>query len=273
MSKRNNFIRRSLMGVLSFLKESVFADEYAAKKGFLQSLDPRIKVITFILFILAILFTQSISGALYLYAVCLILACLSRVSMGFFLQRTWIFIPLFSLFIAIPALFSVFTPGEPLLSLNMAGLQLIITRPGLSGATLFVTRVIASVSFAVLLSLTTKHFVLLKVLRIIGIPQVFVMTIGMCYRYIYLFIEMIENTYTAIKSRSGVNIHYQRGQRVVAWNIAYLWVRSCRLNEEVYQAMLSRGYSGEPAVLNDFEVRLKDWLWLSAVLALVFLVF
>lgn len=256
------------MGVLSFLKESVFADEYAAKKGFLQSLDPRIKIITFILFILAILFTQSMAGSLYLYAVCLILAYLSRVSIGFFLKRTWIFIPLFSLFIAIPALFSVFSPGEPLLSLNMAGVQLIITRPGLWGAALFVTRVIASVSFAVLLSLTTKHFVLLKVLRILGIPQIFVMTMGMCYRYIYLFVEMIENTYTAVKSRSGVNIHYPRGQRVVAWNIAYLWVRSCQLNEEVYKAMLSRGYSGEPAVLNDFKAKPKDWLWLSAVLAM-----
>ncbi len=31
------------MGALSFFKESVFADEYALKKGLLQSIDPRIK--------------------------------------------------------------------------------------------------------------------------------------------------------------------------------------------------------------------------------------
>jgi cobalt/nickel transport system permease protein len=93
--RNNNLIERSIMDALSFLKESVFADEYAAKRGFLQSLDPRIKVITFFLFIIAILFTKSIAVAFFIYIVCLMLAHFSNVSMGFFLKRTWIFIPLF----------------------------------------------------------------------------------------------------------------------------------------------------------------------------------
>ncbi len=256
------------MGALSFLKESIFADEYASRPGFLQSLDPRIKGLTFLLFILQILFTKNILVLLCLYALCLILTPASRISLGFFLKRTWVFVPLFSLFIAVPAIFSIFTPGEPLAIFKIAGVSLVITRQGLSGAALFLARVVTSVSFAVLLSITTRHFALLKVLRVFKIPQVFVMTFGMCYRYIYLFVEIIENTYTAVKSRCGAGIHYRRGQRIVAWNIAGLWQRSYRLSENVYQAMLSRGYSGEPAVLNDFKVRFKDWLWLSVVLAL-----
>jgi cobalt/nickel transport system permease protein len=47
----------------------------------------------------------------------------------------------------------------------------------------------------------------------------------------------------------GGNLHYKKGQRIVAWKIANLWERSQQLNEEVYNAMLSRGYSGEPKVL------------------------
>lgn len=272
MSKRNNFIERSLSGTLSFLKESIFADEYAAKEGFLQSLDPRIKVITFVLFILAILFTQSIARLLSLYAACLILAYFSKVNMGFFLKRTWIFIPLFSLFIALPALFSVFTPGEPLCAIQVIGVKLIITRPGLAGAALFVTRVTASVSCAVLLSLTTKHFVLLKVLRIFGVPQIFVLTLGMGYRYIYLFLEVVENTYLAIKSRAGSRLHYKKGRQIVAWNIAALWHRSYHFNEAVYKAMLSRGYTGEPAVVDVFKTKLKDWLWLLSIV-IFFIIF
>lgn len=270
MSKRNNFVERSITGALSFLKESVFADEYAAKNGFLQSLDPRIKVITFLLFIMAILFAKSIVIPLCLYAVSLALAYFSNVNMGFFLKRTWIFIPLFSLFIAIPALFSIFSPGEALFTINVIGVKLIITRQGLLGATLFVTRVIASVSFVVLLSITTKHFALLKVLRIFRIPQVFVMTLGMCYRYIYLFLEVVENTYLAIKSRVGTRLHYKRGQQIVAWNISSLWHRSYYLNEAVYNAMLSRGYTGEPVILDDFKIKIKDWVWLF--LAIIFFV-
>ncbi|MBU1261798.1 cobalt ECF transporter T component CbiQ [bacterium] len=256
MSRGNNFIERSIADILSFLKESIFADEYATKKGFLQSLDPRIKAITFLLFILSILLTKSIALLLCLYAASLMLALFSKVHLGFFLKRTWIFIPLFSLFIAVPAIF--ITPGEALFSVK----GLVVTRQGLFGAALFVSRVIASVSYAVLLSLTTKHFVLLRVLRIFGIPQVFIMTIGMSYRYIYLFLEVVENTYLAIKSRVGTHLHYKKGQHIVAWNISSLWQRSYYLNEAVYNAMLSRGYTGEPVILDDFKTKKRDWVWL-----------
>jgi len=262
MAGHDSFIERSITGALSFLKESIFAEEYASKLGFLQLLDPRIKVITIFLLIIATVVTRSIAVSFVLYALCLILAYFSQVKISFFLKRTWIFIPLFSLFIAIPALFSIFSPGEALYSFNLIGYKLSITRQGIWGATLFVIRVTASVSFAVLLSLTTRHFDLLKVLRIFGIPQVFVMTLGMCYRYIYLFLEVAENTYRAIKSRVGTRVHYKRGQHMVAWNMASLWLRSYHLNDAVYQAMLSRGYTGEPAVYENFKTRWFDWVWL-----------
>jgi cobalt/nickel transport system permease protein len=265
---KNNFIERSISSALSFFKESVFSDEYALKNGFLQSLDPRIKAVTFLLFIVQVLFTRSIFALLCLYAASILLASFSKIRLGFFLKRTWVFIPLFSLFIAIPALFSIFTPGEPLTTFKIAGFTLIVTRQGLAGATLFVARVITSVSFVVLLNITTKHFELLKVLRIFGIPQVFVMTLGMCYRYIFLFVGIIENTYLAVKNRVGTKVHSKKGQRIVAFNIASLWQRSYQLNEDVYRAMLSRGYNGEPLVLNNFKAGLRDWLWLLCVLTI-----
>ncbi len=256
------------MGALSFFKESVFADEYALQKGLLQSIDPRIKTITFFLFLVSVLLTKNIFVLLACYALCLLLTYCSNICLSFFLKRTWIFIPLFSLFIAVPALFSFFTPGDALLSVKIGGLSIIITRQGLWGALLFVVRVTTAVSFVVLLSITTKHFELLRVLRVFRIPQLFVMTLGMCYRYLYLFVELVENTYQAIKSRVGTGIHYKKGQTIVAWNIAVLWQRSYRLNEQVYQAMLSRGYTGEVRLLHDGNVKLRDWLWLSCVVIL-----
>ena len=262
MFGKNNFIERSILGALTFLKESIFADEYAMRPGLLQSLDPRVKIVTFLLFIIQVLLTKNLVILLFLYVFCLLLAYFSKVSLGFFLKRTWVFIPLFSLFIAIPALFSIFSPGDTLIAWKILGATLTITRQGLGAASLFVTRVILSVSFAVLLSITTRHFVLLQVLRIFKIPQIFVMTLGMCYRYVYLFVEIIENTYLAIKSRVGSRLHYKKGQSVVAWNIAFLWQRSFRLNEDVYKSMLSRGYCGEPLAIGRFKAGAKDWIWL-----------
>lgn len=260
------------MSTVSFLKETLFSDDIALEEGFLQSIDPRIKTLSFALFLLLTLFIKSIPLLALLYLVCLLLARSSKVHLGFFLKRTWVFIPLFSLFIAIPALFNIFTPGDPLFVFKLWGIKLIITRQGLSGAILFVMRVVTSVSFVILLGLVTRHNELLSVLRIFKVPAVFVMTLGMCYRYIYLFAEIIENTYLAIKSRVGIKLHYKKGQRIVAWNIANLWQRSRQLNEEVYKAMLSRGYAGEPRLLDEFRADAGDWAWLSFAIAISVLI-
>jgi cobalt/nickel transport system permease protein len=242
---KRNFIEISLCGVLSFLKESVFADEFALKKGFLQSWASRPKAAFFLFLILSVLLARDIRVIAGLYGLCLVLAFVSRIPVGYFLMRTWIFIPLFSFFIAIPAIFSVFTPGVALATWSIFGIELTVTRQGVWGAGVFVARVATSVSLVVLLTLTTQRAFLLKTLRALGVPAVFVMTLGMCYRYIFLFMTVIEHTYLALKSRVGTRVRRGKGRRVVAWNIASLWQRSYRLHEEVYQAMLSRGYRGE----------------------------
>jgi cobalt/nickel transport system permease protein len=268
--KSSDFIGRSLMSALSFLKDSVFAEEYSLRKGFLQGIDPRLKISSFALLFIAAILLKKIELLILLYCLCLLLVVLSKISLGYFIKRTWIFIPLFSLFIAVPAIFSIFSPGEAIVTLKLIFFQLIITREGVRVALLFVLRVLVSVSYAVVLSLTTRHTALLRVLRIFGIPQVFIMTLGMCYRYIYLFVQIIENTYLSIKSRVGRVPCHKKGQIIVTWNMAYLWQKSYGLSQQVYGAMLSRGYRGEPAISDDFKAKLKDWAWLS--FAVVFFV-
>jgi len=247
----NSFIERSLVEVISFIKNSVYAEELASKNGLLQCIDARAKSAIIIALVVCLMFTKSIVLLACSYVLVLLLAVLSKIGLPGFLKRTWIFMPLFSLFIAFPALFSYFSPGTTLYSLPLLGTKLLITKQGVFGVTVFILRIITSVSFAILLSLTTRHVDLLRALRAFKIPLVFVMTLGMCYRYIYLFAEMIENTYTAIKSRVGRVMRYKKGQQVVAWNIAHLWYRSYLLNQDVYAAMVSRGYTGEPKALSD----------------------
>jgi cobalt ECF transporter T component CbiQ len=257
-----SFVDRSITGALGFFKDSVYAGDYAARPGLLQARDPRIKTPAILFCVVLVLFVKHIPVLAGLYLFCLALAALSKINLGFFLKRTWVFIPLFSLFIAVPALFKAVTPGTVI---GGAGF-LQVTREGLCGASLFVMRVATSVSFVILLALTTRHDQLLKVLRIFKIPQLFVMTLGMCYRYIYLFVEIIEHTHTAIKSRAGLNLHHTKGRELVTWNMANLWLRSYHLNNQVYNAMLSRGYRGEPQVLTDFRSMPMDWVLLAAVL-------
>jgi len=246
---KGNFIDHSLMSAVSFIKDATLCEEHASHAGFLQSIDARAKTIVFFVLLLIVVSLKSSLLIGWLYVFCLMLALMSRIPLGFFLLRTWVFIPLFSFCICLPALFSFVTPGAPVCFFYLFGTKLIITRPGLDGAILFVVRVATSVSLVVLLSLTTRHTQLLKVLRIFGVPQVFILTVSMSYRYLYLFAQMLENILTAIKSRVGVVTSHQKGQKVVAWNIANMWNRAGQMQTQVYLAMLSRGYTGEPRSL------------------------
>jgi len=111
---KNRFIEKSLLGIISFIKNSIYAEDIASKNGLLQHIDVRVKMPAIIAFIFCIMFTRSIPllGCLYVFAV--LLAVLSNIELVSFLKRTWVFMPLFSLFIAFPALFSFFSPGAPL---------------------------------------------------------------------------------------------------------------------------------------------------------------
>jgi energy-coupling factor transporter transmembrane protein EcfT len=211
--------------IISFIKDSVFSDEYAAKNGLLQLFDSRLRFLFILFLIICTLFIKNASGLFILYIFCIFLAVFSKISPVFILQRTLFFMPLFCIFIAAPA----FLKGDRTIAI------------------LLLLRVTVSVSLVALLSLTTRHSELLAVLRFLRFPLIFVMVLGMAYRYIYLFAQLIENTFLAIKSRTGRHlVRCKDGRKITGWTIAVLWLRSIRLSEEVYSAMLSRGFNGEP---------------------------
>lgn len=159
-----------------------------------------------------------------------------------------------------PAILNVVTPGESLVSFKLFAWTLSITRQGIDSAIIFFMRLLDSVSIAVLLVLTTRQHVLLRTLRIFRVPQLFVMTMGMSYRYIFLFLDIIQKMFIAIKSRVGFVSSSREGRRVVTSNMAGLWLRSYRLQSQVYDAMVSRGYSGEAQVLDEFHAGVADYL-------------
>ena len=269
LAKKNGFMERTLQGTVSLLRETMATDIIASRNGFLQRRDPRIKTVSILLLLIAALLSKSIFLLAGLYSACLALAALSATGLAYFLKRTLLFIPLFALVIALPALFSPITPGEPVASFTLLSRHIVLTRQGIDTAFLFFMRVLVSVSFAVLLVLTTKQHALLKTLRFFRVPRLFVMTLGMCYRYLYLFLDLIQNTFVAIKSRVGFVTSPKTGRRLVALNMAGMWLRSYRMHSQVYEAMMSRGYSGEPAVLNEFRARVSNYLFLAVSLFLL----
>jgi cobalt/nickel transport system permease protein len=258
------FLERTISGMVSLLKDTVSVEGVAGRKGFLQDRDPRFKLLSMILLLATVLMSKSVTELSVLYCAVLILAVVSSTGFLFFLKRTLLFVPIFSLFVVVPAIFNVVTPGEPLVSFKLFAWTLSITRQGVDSAIIFFMRVLDSVSLAVLLILTTRQHVLLKTLRIFRVPQLFVMTMGMSYRYIFLFLDIIQKMFIAIKSRVGFVSSAKEGRRTVTSNMAGMWLRSYRLQSQVYDAMVSRGYSGEAYVLDEFKAKAGDY-FLSAL--------
>jgi cobalt/nickel transport system permease protein len=128
--------------------------------------------------------------------------------------------------------------------------------------------VAASLSFVLLLILTTPWASLLKALRSLLVPQIYVQTMGMTLRYLMLLCQVIQEMYLAKKSRTIRMGKTRTEQRWVAGQVATLFRWSMQLSVDVHRAMVARGYQGEVRLLTAFQARKRDYLWMASCIGL-----
>jgi cobalt/nickel transport system permease protein len=119
-----------------------------------------------------------------------------------------------------------------------------------------------------LLVLCTPWTHVLKALRVLRVPIVLVVILGMTYRYILLMIGTAEEMFESRRSRMVGKLEAKEGRRLAIATVGVLLGKTMQLSGDVYLAMQSRGFRGEVYVLDDFEMRLRDWSWLAAFFAL-----
>ncbi len=269
-NRGRGFVEQTLGDITSALEQTLFAEEIARREGLLQSLDPRAKLIGALAILVSISLSQNLLVILALYALTIPIAIASSIPLGFYLKRVWVFMPFFTGVVALPALFSPFTPGAPLITLIDVAtprLYLAITQPGVVTAAFLLLRVGASVSVAVLLILTTRWAMLLKALRILRLPQAFVLILGMTYRYIYVLLHAANNIFLARKSRLVGHVSSADARNWLAASMGTLFSKSYTLSDEVYLAMQSRGFRGEAMVMEVMAWRRADGAWLAFFVA------
>lgn len=91
VKKRHSVIEHTLADISHTLEQSLFAEEIARRRGLLQVLDPRVKVLSVVALLIAVGLSRSLTVIIGLYVVALILAWASAVPMGFFVKRVWLF--------------------------------------------------------------------------------------------------------------------------------------------------------------------------------------
>jgi cobalt/nickel transport system permease protein len=260
------WLEHSVAGIAGSIERSVFTEELARQPGWLQRLDPRAKVGMFLVVVVAASASTSLSVLVALYLVVLVAARASRLPFDFFVKRVWLGIPLFAGIVIIPSLFMV--PGARLFDVGVGPVHLGISAAGVWGAIVFVVRVGVNVSLAVMLVLTTPWADLLKSMHALKVPAVFVLVLSMGYRYIFLFLHTLNGMFEARKSRVVARLGGSEDRRWITRSMGALMSRSFKMSNDVYAAMLARGFTGEIRTYSRFRMRTPDWLSLAGAVAL-----
>jgi cobalt ECF transporter T component CbiQ len=256
------------------VRRAIASDEIAARDGLLQRLDARVKLVGVLALLIAAGLVRHIVVLAALYLLALVLAKASRIELRWFVARVWLFVPIFTGVVVAPAAFSFVTPGEIVLPLgHWLGHEVGLTRQGLTSASLVVSRVAVSISLVVLLTLTSSWARLLAALRSLYVPRLLVLVLAMAYRYLFVLLDSVSEMVTARKARTVTGKGRGRAARALAsFSGGALFGKAHALGEEVHQAMLARGYRGEPRMLERASFRLADGAWLVAFLALAAIV-
>jgi len=276
---RKSFIGKTIEGIFDFLQEAFVTETYTKRDGLLQSLDPRTKLISILAVIFATSLIADLDVLIFVYLLTLLFAYLSRIEVWFFIKRVWLFIPIFAGIIALPMIFNVFLPGQCIFHVAYLGpgahlgpfllpASICITQQGVNAAVVFTMRVAACVSAVVLLFITTPQQVLFKSLRSVGVPKIYVLTLEMTYRYIFLLMDMVREMYVAKKARTIRSRSMLEEQKWVGGRMGYTLIRSIDLSEKVHMAMTSRGYNGDVKTLQQFKMQHRDYIAIAAALSL-----
>jgi cobalt ECF transporter T component CbiQ len=254
---RRSFLEKTLADLATTLEHTVYTEEIARRSGLLQRLDARVKVV---LLGFALLVAASLQTALMQLALLVLLLILLAASWipASIVVRLGLGLPVFTLLVAVPALFVV--PGPPLLHLPFG---LTISTTGAWSVLTLLLRVTTSVLAAAALMLTTRWSDLLAALRTLRIPLVFVVVLAMAYRYVFMLLELVQDLLLARRSRTLSAIPGPEQRRWLTTALAVLFQRSLRTSELVYQAMTARGFRGEPRTLRPRALTEADWFALS----------
>lgn len=259
------FLSGTLLRFSELFENELYNNRYAGVDGLWQSVDPRMKIIVSLLFIvtancsrnLAVLAGIGLTAAGY--------AAASRLPMRDYLRRVWKYLPVIVFIFTLPGASGWMVQGTPVISLG----KVYFTRAGLETVFRAALRTGDSLSFAFLLLVSTRWKDLMAGLSGLHIPDGFIAILNMAYRYIFLTAssgtKMMQARWlrTTGKIRSGENRKYVGGV------FGLLFIKVHRVSEEVYQAMVLRGYRGVFGGTELRKLRMLDVLFMIVSIVII----
>ncbi|MDX9990940.1 MAG: cobalt ECF transporter T component CbiQ [Anaerolineales bacterium] len=248
-------------------------DRYYHAESPLHRLDPRVKVVLTVAFILSNALLPDGAWAAFGLAWLLILAAnhFSRLGLDFSFRRSFIALPF-----ALAALSAIFMPGgKPLAEWTLGPIQLIPTEAGLLRFASIMLRSWLSVQAGILLIAVTQFPDMIHAFEHLRVPALLTTIVAFLYRYLFVLTDEVMRLMRAREARSAALPGLKSGGTVfwrarITGNMAgQLFLRSYERSDRIYNAMLARGYRGQLRTLRAHVLTRRDWLILGLALFLL----
>jgi cobalt/nickel transport system permease protein len=239
-----------------------YLDTLSYRDTFVHRLDPRAKLITTLLFIITVVSIPKyeIAALLPFLLFPILLFSLSDIPVAFILKKV-LLVSSFAVFIGI---------FNPLIDRQTAYSAFGFTVSGgwLSFLSIML-KFFLTITSALLLIATTSFPGVCHALQKMGMPEIFVSQLLFLYRYIFLLLEEAMKIVRARDMRSfgkkGLGIK-------PAINLfGTLFLRTVERAERVYQAMLSRGFSGRLNIARTYCFTIADALFVGLTILFLYL--
>jgi cobalt/nickel transport system permease protein len=250
-------------------------DRFHEAESPLHRLDPRVKVVVTVLFILSNALLPDGAWAAFglSWLFLLWMNALSNLGVDFTFRRSFVALPF-----ALAAVSAIFSPiGNPLADWSIGPLVLTPTDFGVIKFLSILLRSWISVQAAILLVAVTRFPDMIHAFEHLRVPGILTTIVAFLYRYLFVLTDEVMRLLRARESRSAA-VPGRRSGRNVFWrarvtgNMAgQLFLRSYERSDRIYNAMLARGYDGRLRTLNPHVLHPRDWAYGTAAILILLL--
>ena len=250
-----------------------FLDPYRDRRSVIHALDPRVKLVFTLAFVLTMALLPVGAWPVYVLMLTLALsiAVMSELGVKYVLKRSLLAIPF--VLAAVPLMFTV--KGPALFTIPIGSLTLTLTSTGLERFLSILFKSWVSVQVAIVFAAATPFPDMLLAMRAIKIPRLIVSLFGLMWRYMFVMVDEVIRLMRARAARSGT-LAGQKAGGSIAWRAKVtggmagnLFVRSLDRGDRIYAAMAARGYDGEIRAFPLPPITSANWITLGGGLAVL----
>lgn len=222
-------------------------EETAMKDSLLHRTSATFKMALLIIFIFSVVLTPIENRGSFIFYIVLVAAGLttSKIPPIYFLKRSATIFP----FVILMGAFMPFVDDKH----------------GLARFLTYSLRAFLSVSASIIILSSAEFTRLLKGLSNLRVPKLIVMLLSFLWRYIFLMLNSFEQMSVASRAR-GYGLR-RKDMKTTANMAGSLFLNTFERGENIYQAMLSRGFTGEINLISSERIKKKEIVLLGCIIA------